>query len=298
LLDNANRKQDGRRGRLRHRSTQEVERRYFRAFEAGRTITVKEIQAAIESGPSGTPISERTIQNIVRKLKDRLSEPGNVFLTEAWIRWDLERDSTDGLGDLISLDFISWELAGRGLYEHEAKWAGRLRDPLFDLTPLLRWFLVRQYSEREAEAKTFDEDLSTDDLDPLIGITPWRCKSKNSWDRWIKRGDPIYMWVADFVGVLNFPDQDSAAKNHQFTRWAVLSLTNPTALPVSLRNDDAGKRFAWADMGHQSVDESDSEALAEADLGFLMITGWLYQPKGREPFARAKYGSVLEAESD
>ena len=128
-----------------------------------------------KGGPTVTEPSLRKVQQIVRDMKTR--GEGRFDPTE-WRPWrgdELEApEDTHFLLLLCALARRQWV---RGLYEHEARWARRLRPALERMSKgqmrTIGLELVGMYSVREEVARLYNRPPPTGDLDGLFAFPPW-----------------------------------------------------------------------------------------------------------------------------
>ena len=133
---------------------------------------------AYTGSPSPAVVSGRRVQQIIAAAKKRKST-GRVYPLVEWRPWRNETESRDDASYLLRLDAISMATFGRHLYQHEAKWARRLRTAIESLSPWLQYVIAGVYAGREVAAYFLEEQRPyTADLDGILAYMPWETENK------------------------------------------------------------------------------------------------------------------------
>ena len=140
-------------------------------------------------------VSLRKVQQVVAELKKRGA--GRFQLSE-WGPWqdpDATPEDADYLFWIQRMMIRDWK---RRLYEHEAKWARRLRVVLRDADPEIQLLLIGLYAERERFAVNVQElPTYTEDLDGFVTFKPWLRKRWKEYQSAVEAGvvPPPYYWM-------------------------------------------------------------------------------------------------------
>jgi hypothetical protein len=116
-------------------------------------------------------IGLRKVQNIVR---DARLASGPVLEAIPWSPWRDTAETAEETAYLIRIDAEWMHRFFRHLWQHEARWAKRLRSVLVDVNPELEFLFIHEYGTREVIASRLGMEAAyTTDLDGLLTVKPW-----------------------------------------------------------------------------------------------------------------------------
>jgi hypothetical protein len=143
-------------------------------------------------------IKLRKIIEIVSGVKK--AAPKKPFPFAEWKPWVDPQEAAEETYFLLLLNYIKQAESGVSLYQHEARWARRLRIDVAGLNPYSQYKLVSLYAVREVINYYLNRPQCNDDLDAFVTFKPWR---------------PHYNWTAYYIylgaleaGVVPFPEVD------------------------------------------------------------------------------------------
>ena len=130
-------------------------------------------------------IGHRKVQQIIGRLKER---GAGRFEPLPWRPWHWERpedsETSEDTEYLLGLQGKFLTTFRRGLHQHEANWARRLRATLNGTTPNRQLVILRLYFERADVAANLARGYPrTDDLDAILAFRPW--KSPAIWEHYV-----------------------------------------------------------------------------------------------------------------
>ena len=122
-------------------------------------------------------VSLRTVQNILSAAKGRA---GETFIPAPWHPWLNKPGGTaEDIKYLLQVDALALIINGRHLYQHEARWARKLRVALEGLPIPVQYSFISQYALREQIQFNLQQSSPyTADLDALLGLSPWLATNK------------------------------------------------------------------------------------------------------------------------
>ena len=123
-------------------------------------------------------IGQRKVQQVIAGLKGR---GAGHFDPNPWRPWQAE--TSEDMEYLLWLQAMFLSTFRRGLDQHEADWARRLRALLHGMKPNLQLVILRLYFERAYAAANLVRDPRTDDLDAILAFRPW--KSLELWEQYV-----------------------------------------------------------------------------------------------------------------
>jgi hypothetical protein len=146
-------------------------------------------------------IKLRKIIEIVSGVKK--AAPKKPFPFAEWKPWVDPQETAEETYFLLLLNYIKQAESGVSLYQHEARWARRLRIGVAGLNPYSQYKLVSLYAVREVISYYLNRPQRSDDLDAFVTFAPWR---------------PHHNWAAYYIylgaleaGVVPFPEVDPRA---------------------------------------------------------------------------------------
>lgn len=117
-------------------------------------------------------IGLRKVQEIIAEVKR--DSPHDRFPFADWEPWQNDLETAEDADYLLQLGEVSFRIYGRRLYQHEARWAQRLRVALSGLSMAAQCLLVLAYGDRDARAYELNQQSSyTGDLDSILATKPW-----------------------------------------------------------------------------------------------------------------------------
>jgi hypothetical protein len=143
-------------------------------------------------------IKERKIIEIVSTAKK--AAPKQPFPFAEWKPWGDPQETAEETYFLLLLNCIKNAESGVSLYQHEARWARRLRVDVAGLSPYSQYKLVSLYGMREVIDYYLNRPQCNDDLDAFVAFKPWRPHS--NWTAY-----HIYLRALQ-AGVVPFPEVD------------------------------------------------------------------------------------------
>ena len=191
----------------------------------GDKVTGVELHKKLKAKYSGRNVrSVRAVQEDVRAFKN---ESLGSFAPKVWNTWRDGVVHPDSAPIVLLVNTVSMELAGRPLWQHEAKWAERVSRALEELDPVAAWFLVWSYALREVVQKILqDESPFTKHLDLLTANQPWKQENRSNWNLLAQSQSPSlvsgFLWLED-LGNLNLP----IGVDRELARWATRQLIGP-----------------------------------------------------------------------
>ena len=117
-------------------------------------------------------IKLRKIIEIVSGVKK--AAPKKPFPFAEWKPWVDPQETAEETYFLLLLSYIKQAESGVSLYQHEARWARRLRVDIAGLNPYSQYKLVSLYAMREAISYYLNRPQRNDDLDAFVAFRPWR----------------------------------------------------------------------------------------------------------------------------
>lgn len=133
-------------------------------------MTAAEVHRRLEDGHWKGYVSIRKVQDIVRDLK---AKGAGRFEPVVWQPWSDHSSGAEDCAFLLKMRQVSLSLFDEVLWEHQAKWAKRLRVILEGLNPFLQLCFIREYAIREALGIRLIRDIITEDLDYIVAYQPW-----------------------------------------------------------------------------------------------------------------------------
>lgn len=202
----------------------------------------------------GAP-SLRKVQQIIREVKAR----GGSFEPVKWQPWNVDsngngKESPEETEFLLTLQFRALSFWRRGLYEHEALWACRLRAVVVNMTALemdpstavgVGLCLILLYAHREAQAQLLNRPPYTDDLDGLLTFAPWGSAKWKGYELAVAEG-------------LIVPPQDTYTFENQEMGYRIV-LGGTEALLRLLHQNRANTAIIEGISGSSDYQETDKE---------------------------------------
>jgi hypothetical protein len=111
-------------------------------------------------------IRERSVGNWIREIRNKPDD-------SLWKPWITDIKSEVRPSFLFTLQTIVSVIMDRGLLEREAQWAARLEIDLYALDPIAQYFVISEYSNRQAIGELEGKEIETGDLDTLLVLKPW-----------------------------------------------------------------------------------------------------------------------------
>ena len=119
-------------------------------------------------------IGVRKVQQIIAERKGPAGDTFKTFPLDEWKPWHNGKGPPDTSAFLLTLDAVCQCVQSRPLYDHEAKWAMRIRGALQGLAPYDQFCIVSLYAQRELVAFYLSEpEVNTADLDAILAYKPW-----------------------------------------------------------------------------------------------------------------------------
>ncbi len=117
-------------------------------------------------------IGLRKVQEIIAGAKR--NSPNEPFPLVDWQPWQNSEETAEDANYLLELGVISLHSYGRCLYQHEARWARRIRVALQGLSLGAQCLMVLAYGDREIKAYNLKlSNLDTYELDSILATKPW-----------------------------------------------------------------------------------------------------------------------------
>lgn len=149
----------------------------------------------------GEGIKQRKIEEMVSNLKK--AAPKEPFPFTDWKPWADLQETPEETYFLLLLNYIKQAESGASLYQHEARWARRLRVGIAGLNPYSQYKLVSLYAVREVISYYLNRPQRNEGLDAFVAFRPWR--PHHNWTAYY-----IYLGALE-AGVVPFPELDPRA---------------------------------------------------------------------------------------
>ena len=119
-------------------------------------------------------IGNRKVQMIIANAR-QVNQRYMAFHSHTWKPWTCSNESSEDSNYLLEINATSLHAYGRGLYQHEAFWAKRLRASLTGLSKRAQCLMIFAYGTREQIANRLDyRSIYTSDLDNILATKPWQ----------------------------------------------------------------------------------------------------------------------------
>ena len=119
-------------------------------------------------------IGSRKVQMIIANAR-QINQRYMAFHPSPWKPWTDSNENSDDSNYLLEINATSLHTYERGLYEHEASWAKRLRASLTGLSKRAQCLMIFAYGAREEIANRLNyQSIYTSDLDNILATKPWQ----------------------------------------------------------------------------------------------------------------------------
>ncbi len=119
-------------------------------------------------------IGDRKVQMIIANAR-QVTQGYRSFHLYPWKPWSFLNENSADSNYLLEINATSLQTYGRGIYQHEASWAKRLRVSLTGLSKRAQCLIIFAYGTREEIANRLNySSIYTSDLDNILATKPWQ----------------------------------------------------------------------------------------------------------------------------